>query len=371
MSPTNALFPVARHLGSTVYTPEQVISIPLGYDRAATPVGETLPGHPEHELRRALDRCVRLVVALDGKLGDSLLAFGTVTAITDALSHLGRSVPLTTLGRHGSLYPKRRTAGSRRRSPRLIVGDEPGINLAQPTGDDHVLLCRPEQAHCRSEGRRVHPFLPARYYLGVEERVGIRLPGGPPFLPSLARESGGSDGRTLTIAAVTATSWPGRKDYGVERFTMAARTIGERSGRYVRLLLVSGHDGTAHRPSTSDGVRVDTVAGADLETLTSLFARCDMVLGNDTGLTHLAALVSDRAEVIGLYGRHSHSKWRTGLGHHHALATPFSEHMHRWDMCPVRDGLDEAGGGQRAPLSAISPAVLADTAVLALERRSS
>ncbi|WP_304453909.1 glycosyltransferase family 9 protein [Nocardiopsis sp. YSL2] len=348
-----------------------MLSLPLGYDREATPVGETLPGHPDHELRRALDRCARIVVAFDGKLGDSLLAFGAVTAITDALSLLGRSVPLTTRGRYGSLYPTGRMTGSYGCSLRLIVGDEPGIALAQPTGDDHVLLCRPEEAHCRSDGRRVHTFLPSRYYLGVEERAGVRLPGGPPFLPSLAREAGDSDGRTLTIAAVTATSWPRRKDYGAERFTMAARVIGERLGRRVRLILVSGRDGTTHRPSDAGGVRLDSVAGADLETLASLFAQCDVVLGNDTGLTHLAAFVSNRAEVIGLYGRHSHSKWRTGLGHHHALATPFSEHMHRWDMCPVRDGLDETADEQRAPLSAISPTLLADTAVLALERRSS
>ncbi|XKK40075.1 glycosyltransferase family 9 protein [Nocardiopsis sp. ARC36] len=174
----------------------------------------------------------------------------------------------------------------------------------------------------------------------------------------------------MTIAAVTATSWPGRKDYGAERFTDAARIIGERSGRHVRLHLVAGHDDTAPRPpADTAGVRIEPVAGADLASLMDLFAHCDVVLGNDTGLTHLAALVSARAEVIGLYGRHSHSKWRTGLGHHHALATSFSERMHRRDMCPVLDGLDDTGNSGHTSLSAISPDLLADSALLALEQR--
>lgn len=355
------------HWGSTVYTSEQVISVPLGYDREATPVGEPLHGHPDPHLRRALERCGQVVVAFDGKLGDSLLAFGTVTAVTDALALFGRSIPLTTLGRYGRLYPTRKEADPPTPSPRFVIGDEPGVALARPTGDDHVLLCRPEQAHCRSDGRHVYPFLPARYYLAFEEHVGLRLPGGPPFLPSPHPDTAVSDIGALTIAAVTATSWPGRKDYGAERFTTAARIIGQATGHRVRLHLVSGHGETAHRARKTDTMWVEPVAGADLETLSALFARCDLVMGNDTGLTHLAAFVSFKTEVIGLYGRHSHSKWRTGFPHHHALATPFSERMHRWDMCPVRDGLDESETGQGTPLSTITPDTLADIAVLALE----
>lgn len=369
MSP--AMPPVTRHWGSTVYTPKHVLSIPLGYDRAVTPVGAVLPGTPDHKLRRALDRCARVVVAFDGKLGDSLLAFGGVTAIIEALALLGRTIPVSALGRYGCLYPTTSTACSRNCSPRLIIGDGTGVELARPTHDDHVLLCRPEQAHCRDDGQRAHTHLPARYYLGLEERIGLRLPGDPPFLPSLTRDAAEPVGEALTIAAVTATSWPCRKDYGAERFTDAARIIGERSGRHVRLLLVSGHDETAPQPpGDTAGVRIESVAGADLASLMDLFAHCDVVLGNDTGLTHLAALVSARAEVIGLYGRHSHSKWRTGLGRHHALATPFSERMHRRDMCPVRDGLDDTDNGGHTPLSAISPDLLTGTALLALKRRN-
>ncbi|WP_028650000.1 glycosyltransferase family 9 protein [Nocardiopsis sp. CNT312] len=359
--------PATRHWGHTSYTSAQVSGFPLGYDREATPVAATIPGTPDRPLRRALERCAGVVAAFDGKLGDSLLALGAVAAITDALDVLGRNVPLTTVGRYGHLYPTGWTNGVRASPPRLIVGDEPGLALASPTRDDHVICCRPEQAHCRIDGPRAHPFLPARYYLGIEERLGLRLPGTPPFLPPLAHDSPSPEEEGLTIAAVTATSWPGRKDYGAERFTAAAQEIARGSRRRVRLLLVSGHGPTAPAPPDTAEARVQPVTGADLRTLTDLFARCDVILGNDTGLTHLAALVSAKAQVIGLYGRHSHSKWRTGLSRHHALATPFSEHMHRQDLCPVRDRTHETDNERRAPLSAISPATLADTALQALE----
>lgn len=361
--------PVRRHWGGTAYTPGQVRSEPLGYDREVFPVGRALPEPPDHLLRRAVERCGQVVVAFQGKLGDSLLAFGAVAAVTDALALNGRTVPLSTVGRYGRLYPVTPSAPyPRRSSPRLIVGDEFGVALAQPTGEDHVLICCPERARCFHDGRHAHPFLPARYYLEVERGVGARLPGEPPFLTPLSYDSGAPAGGGLTVAAVIATSRPDRKDYGAERFASAARIIGERTGRRVRLLLIPGREERAHRPlEAADGFEVEWVADIALEELAALFARCDVVLGNDTGLTHLAALSSARAEVVGLYGRHSHSKWRTGLSRHHALATPFSERMHRRDLCPVRDGLDEREA-PRSPLSSIPPATLAETAVLALDR---
>ncbi|MFF2405944.1 hypothetical protein [Streptomyces sp. NPDC058092] len=60
--------------------------------------------------------------------------------------------------------------------------------------------------------------------------------------------------------------------------------------------------------------------------------------------------------VVGLYARHSHSKWRTGLPHHHAVATDLSDRMHQGDLCPVRDVI---APDTNIHMDAFSPAALA------------
>ncbi|MFD8009896.1 glycosyltransferase family 9 protein [Streptomyces sp. NPDC058955] len=83
--------------------------------------------------------------------------------------------------------------------------------------------------------------------------------------------------------------------------------------------------------------------GMPADHLADLFPHCHLIVGNDTGLTHLAAMARGRdgssPPIIGLYARHSHSKWRTGLPHHHAVATDLSNRMHQGDLCPVRDAI--------------------------------
>ncbi|MBO0916651.1 glycosyltransferase family 9 protein, partial [Streptomyces laculatispora] len=113
-----------------------------------------------------------------------------------------------------------------------------------------------------------------------------------------------------------------------------------------RLLLIGGaQDGglkiSAEPPRRH--VQVLHLDGVPADDLTDLFPRCHLIVGNDTGLTHLAALArgsgDDGPPVVGLYARHSHSKWRTGLPHHHAVATDQSDRMHQGDLCPVRDAI--------------------------------
>ncbi len=99
--------------------------------------------------------------------------------------------------------------------------------------------------------------------------------------------------------------------------------------------------------------------------LVGLFPHCLLIVGNDTGLTHLAAMArggQDRGgpPVIGLYARHSHSKWRTGLPHHHAVATNLSDRMHQGDLCPVRDTI---APDTNVHMDAFTPAALAQVSL--------
>jgi ADP-heptose:LPS heptosyltransferase len=88
------------------------------------------------------------------------------------------------------------------------------------------------------------------------------------------------------------------------------------------------------------------------------------VIGNDTGLTHLAALTRRLdgigPHVFGLYGRHAHSKWTTGHDRHHAIATSFSHLLSVADRCPVRDQLDDVVWGPAASLAPLTPDLVAD-----------
>nr|WP_237526034.1 glycosyltransferase family 9 protein [Streptomyces sp. SID4923] len=147
----------------------------------------------------------------------------------------------------------------------------------------------------------------------------------------------------MTIAAITATSWPERKDYTAQRYIALAEQIAEAQQAQARLLLIGGNAEDGFRVSAEAPrrhVQVLHLDGVPAEQLADLFPHCDLVVGNDTGLTHLAAMTrSPERPVIGLYARHSHSKWRTGLPHHHATATDLSDRMHQGDLCPVRDAI--------------------------------
>ncbi|KOU47835.1 glycosyltransferase family 9 protein [Streptomyces californicus] len=342
------------HHGSLTIPAGAVHTTPLGYDRDSVPVGAPLPLAASAELVHRLSGCGEIVVAFEGKLGDTLLALSGVRAVLDWLRL--RSVRTAVravrpyaglIARTGLLAQPPVTTPHGRRA---VIGDRAGV---EAHGSETVvsLVLDPAAPPCWSSDGRAHPALPARHYLAVERRLGIRLPGTAPFAPTLAtgpndlveelRSVGWLGG--LTIAAITATSWPERKDYTAQRYIDLAEQIAEAQQAQARLLLIGGN--------AEDGLRVSAEAprrhvqvlhldGVPAEQLAGLFPHCDLVVGNDTGLTHLAAMTrSPERPVIGLYARHSHSKWRTGLPHHHAVATDLSDRMHQGDLCPVRDAV--------------------------------
>ncbi|MCX4733892.1 glycosyltransferase family 9 protein [Streptomyces sp. NBC_01363] len=150
----------------------------------------------------------------------------------------------------------------------------------------------------------------------------------------------------LTIAAITAISWPACKDYTAQRYIALAEHIAEAQQTQARLLLIGGHSGDGLRITAAAPrrhVQVLRLDGMPADHLADLFPHCHLIVGNDTGLTHLASMArgqdGNSPPVIGLYARHSHSKWRTGLPHHHAVATgPVRPHAPGRPL-PVRDAI--------------------------------
>lgn len=334
---------------------------PVVTPRVMAPLGRLLP------YRRALGFAPAFqqaggdgwTVALgNGALGDTLLALGAVAALHDARP----SDELTYEGKRASLLGRCRLPFAA-----LHEADTESIRLGSGTGHFAADPERPpawldliDEDHVE-----VHAALPMRYYLEVEQRLGLRLPQDRAPAP-LFTGIGTPD--PWHVVLICATSWHSRKDYGTGGFDEIARCLADALPGPWRFTLVPGQEAT---PTAIPGI--DIAAGLDSVECLDLFATAALVIGNDTGLTHLAALTERRdgtcPQVIGLYARHSHAKWTTGRPNHHAVAAPFSRLMALADRCPVRDGIDDAVWGRAADLRAIPAATIAAFALQLLERR--
>lgn len=362
-----------------------LVTKPLGYPRSELGPGETLPGIATSGLPMALEQCDEVVFSFGGKLGDTLLAFGAAAAVLGYLELVRPdSLPVVRiLGQYAALFDQLSSLESfdvRDLDPvpaaarTVVVGDRSGAGLSLPDGAGRVLaeyICDPEDPPCWSAGTTAYPCLPARYFLDVERQVGLRLSEGANFMPVLyatGAEVMMALGKT-TVGLVTATSWPARKDYGLWRYFDALRQIAEATGSEIHALVVPGREDASDFDSEAapDGLTVEVLSDAHYSLAGERLAGCDLVFGNDTGLTHLAAAIRQPrgtgAQVIGLHARHSHGKWRTGLRWHHALATPFSEAMNQGDLCPVRDKIDDRDYGTAAEIASITPEYLAAAAL--------
>ncbi|WP_258534688.1 glycosyltransferase family 9 protein [Streptomyces sp. PT12] len=357
---------------------QEVHRTPLGYDRASLAVGTPLPLPASNALVEGLSHATTVELAFHGKLGDSLLALSTARAALDWLARRVDTSPVSVhaSGPHAVLV--RRTSLVTQTVPstspkgfRLLIGDRAGI-AARGAEAATSLVCDPAAPPCWSADGVAHTALPDRYYLALERRLGIRLPPDPPFAPQLVarpnwlvrrlRATGWLEG--VTLAAITATSRPDIKDYTAERYIEVTRVLSEMLGTQVRLFLIGGHHTSGPRITAADGtgqLQTLRLEGIPVDDLADLFPYYSLVMGNDTGLTHLAALSrrenGEGPHVIGLHARHSHSKWNTGLPHHHAVSTAFAHQMHQGDLCPVRDALAPADDDSH--LAAVPPAWLA------------
>ena len=360
-----------------------LVSVPIGYVRDQIAPGDPLPVSAADELRVTLDRCDEVILAFDGKLGDTLLAFGAVTAVLSYLT-MARPDRLPAIGVHGphpALFERiglleyfeiRGDAEPLASASAVVVGDRRGVSRSQGIGGRVVatFVCDPEDPPCWSSGPYAYPSLPARYFLSVERQLGVRLSDQSGFMPTLhvTREDGPVATTGLAVGVVTATSWPMRKDYGAPRFLEALGRLAVNRDQRIHALIIPGKEGVpAQRLCTpSLDVTVEVLADAHYSRAAERLMACDLVIGNDTGLTHLAAATrrpdGSGPQVIGLHARHSHGKWRTGLDWHHAIATPFSQLMHRKDLCPVRDRIDDRTFGAAAEIGSIGESFVADVA---------
>lgn len=293
------------------------------------------------------------VVLGDRGLGDVLLALGLVQALIDGTerrSELHYQGPRSRLMQHCRLG----VSASTGTGPHIIhtgQTDGPTFDATPEKPPAWLDILDEEQVE-------VHAALPMRYYLAAEQTLGVRLPADRAPLPGFMSNE---RTRPFHVVFVSSTSWPSRKDYGASGFARVAAALTERFAAPWSFTLITSTDA---EPVTLPGIEV--LAGLDAVDCLDVFGSAEMVIGNDTGLTHLAAL-SERPDgtgpdVIGLYGRHAHTKWTTGAARHHAMATPFSQMLALADRCPVRDCLDDSLWAQSANLAGIPAEAIAEFA---------
>jgi ADP-heptose:LPS heptosyltransferase len=120
----------------------------------------------------------------------------------------------------------------------------------------------------------------------------------------------GYEGRT-TLIAIQPGSGGKRKCWPLERYFEAAVRLGDGCGSFILFL-----SGPAEEPAMRERIgqfvagreRMAHLADADLAAVAGILSRCDLALGNDSGISHLAAAVG--CPVITLFGPTDPALWR-------------------------------------------------------------
>jgi hypothetical protein len=326
----------------------------LPYDRDSLAPGAVLPLRDEPFLRTLL---AARSIHFDGSethLGDALLGLSVLEAMRDAASLFGLQLPVTASPEIARLLGL----------PALPRTPERALSISVVQGCSGQFMPSADLPPVRT-ATRVYADLPSRRYLDVERRLGLRLPRNQNFLPALRGRPAAARARPF-ICYIAATSWPEKKHYGTGRFARVATRIDELAHGAFDHVLVEGLDEDPH--DTPAPLRALPPDLYDLEALLGLFAQATLIIGNDTGLVHAAAMTTSdvRRGVIGIYGRHSYLRFTTGDPRHYAIATPFAQAMAFTDGSPVRDGIDDDRYPRAATIRRLAPELIANYALQVL-----
>lgn len=136
--------------------------------------------------------------------------------------------------------------------------------------------------------------------------LAVQTPGDDRFLLPLPAELAAlgtrhrcllGDGSTV-VAMLPATRGGNGKQYPLKRYEVVAREL-VRAGVAVVVIVGPGEEALAAQLAVSSGARVAPTAWPLGETA-ALLAACDAAVGNDSGLTHLAAVVG--CATVALFG---------------------------------------------------------------------
>ena len=156
-----------------------------------------------------------------------------------------------------------------------------------------------------------------RYWLDVVEALGLPAPEAAPAFPISAADQAAADallaalpraGGPLVAIHAGVGGYAPIKQWPVERFATVGRRLVEATG--ATALVVGGPEMTALGAALTRQIgpgAIDLVGRTSLPVLAGLLRRCDLMLGNESGVAHLASAVGCR--TLALFGPTNAAAW--------------------------------------------------------------
>lgn len=323
---------------------------PLSYDRYSYDQGDTININSHSLLKSKLDNSDSVYIKLSfQKIGDALLSLGGIKAIFDYLEITNLKKEVYYEGDNfdimSSIFHSLKMATKTLTFENVFV-----ISNIKDSEADISLLPEilPVWADLIS-GEYFSP-LPQRYYLYIEQLLNTILK--KDIFHSLSEikiiHNTQSKLDKFHISFINCSSLIERKGFSLDNFYKIALLIQERLSVSTDIYIINGNKNQNDFEIKEQGSEYFNshymVYGGTLFQNSLLLSESKIIIGNDTGLTHLSAMSSCKnniPKVIGIYNRHGFTKWITGFDNHFAVGNYFSTIMSEYDLCPVRDELDE------------------------------
>lgn len=321
----------------------------LSYDRKRFRQGDVINEKSNSVLKYKLDKSDFIFIKLSfKKLGDALLALGGIKAIFDY-------VEITKLKKEiyyeGDNFDILSAIFSLRLIPRHLPknGNIFTISNIKDSNSDIILLPEILPVWAEVNQKKYYSALPQRYYIYIEQLLNTILKKNVhKSISEVKLIYNKSLTNRFVISFINCSSLIERKGFSLDTFCQIALFIQKIVHHQVVIYIIDGNNN-----SNSFEIKEEKneyfnsynhVNGGTLMQNSLLLSESKIIIGNDTGLTHLSAMstcIDNIPAVIGIYNRHAFTKWITGFENHFAVGNYFSTIMSEYDLCPVRDNLDE------------------------------
>lgn len=360
-------------------------SVKLFYPRSIMVPGQKIAGFKTNKsLISGLTSCEQVIISMYWKpIGDSLLFLSVVQACYDYLKIIRpRRMPKFILDdKFASLVKHIRFLKGAKivkcgvdvfrgeiangRKVVLITDDDPfKRNKDVPVFNSEEYLY--PKFYDDSLGKIVEfTSRPARYYLTFERQVGKILYSNPEeSLPDiimhkdnilrnkcLTKYKFDPDDINISYIGIVGQASMVEKKFGLTRFLNVVKKLNINQTKTKVLFLANSKE-----ESPGDWLKMKKTAekmpceiifidATDFELLAYIFARCHLVIGNDTGFSHLAAMcrksnTSPRVSCIIIYSRHDWGKWRTGKDNVYPIVSELSEYLRKYNTSISRDKIN-------------------------------